>query len=138
MVYIRRFVNVAVTGGKRKVRALPDGDAAKLTGPDEPQPDDLAAAGNDGNGGGGGARATDEVVGRVFVHDLQIFMTVRRESARDVQALGVVGVPGVARDPERVLILLRCKIIAKVFLNNRLLLDVIGPHFCGLDYSETC
>jgi hypothetical protein len=27
MVYIRRFVNVAMTGGKRKVRAMPHGDA---------------------------------------------------------------------------------------------------------------
>ncbi len=54
MVYIRRFVNVAMTGGKRKVRALADGNAAKLTCPDESEPDDVVAAGKNGSGGSDG------------------------------------------------------------------------------------
>jgi hypothetical protein len=58
------------------------------------------------------------VVERMFVHDIQIFLTVRRESAHDFQALGVVGVPGLAEDPERVLKLLRCKITIKPFLKH--------------------
>jgi hypothetical protein len=41
MVYIRRFVNVAMTGGKRKVRNDHPTITTGLTEADEPQPDDV-------------------------------------------------------------------------------------------------